>query len=176
MNFIEIATNRQSCRSYDPERQVEPEKLDAILECARLAPSACNSQPYHLTVLAGNAAKEGAKTVQGMGMNKFASDVPIFIVLSESPYNASAAMGAKIKKNDFRSIDIGILAAYVTAAAAAEGLGSCILGWLDDGKLRKLCGVSGEVRLVVAIGYPKADDLARSKVRKELSELVNRVE
>lgn len=74
MNFTEIAENRQSCRSYDPEKPIEQEKLDAILACARLSPSACNGQPYHITVCKGDAAKQVAKATQGMGMNKFATD------------------------------------------------------------------------------------------------------
>ena len=57
MNFTEIALARQSCRRYDPDRPVEQEKLDAILEAVRLAPSACNGQPYHLTVCRGDTAK-----------------------------------------------------------------------------------------------------------------------
>ena len=77
--------------------------------------------------------------VQGMGMNKFAGKVPAFIVISERDYNRTAAAGAKFKKNDYRSIDIGIAAAYLTAEATAQGLGSCILGWFDDAKLRELC-------------------------------------
>jgi len=50
MNFMEIAEVRQSCRSYDETRQVEQEKLDAVLRAGQLAPSACNGQPYHFTV------------------------------------------------------------------------------------------------------------------------------
>ena len=100
MNFMEIAKARQSCRSYNPNREVEKEKLDCILESARLSPSACNGQPYQITVCKGNAAKEVAKATQGMGMNKFASDAPVMLVISEKPYVASAALGAKIKKND----------------------------------------------------------------------------
>ena len=61
MNFYEIAQNRQSCRSYDANRAVEEEKLNAILEAVRLAPSACNGQPYHLTVCQGEVAKAVAK-------------------------------------------------------------------------------------------------------------------
>ena len=57
MDFLEIARARQSCRSYDTERPVEQKKLDAVLEAARLAPSACNAQPYHFTVCRGQAAK-----------------------------------------------------------------------------------------------------------------------
>ena len=113
--------------------------------------------------------------MQGMGMNKFASDAKVLLVISEKPYVASAALGAKVKKNDYRSIDIGILSAYITAEAAAQGLGSCILGWLDDAKIRKICGLEGAVRLVITLGYPKEGDSLREKKRKPLSELVTEI-
>lgn len=170
MDFLKIANARQSCRSYEAGREVEQEKLDAVLEAVRLAPSACNGQPYHLTVCRGETARQAAAATQGMGMNKFASQAPVLIVISEMPYVKSAALGAKVKGNDYRSIDIGIAAAYLTAEAAAQGLGTCILGWFDDEKLRKLCGLEYPVRLVVTLGYPQ--DAQRAKKRKALSELV----
>ena len=172
MNFTEIANNRQSCRNYDAERAVEQEKLDAILESARLSPSACNGQPYLMTVCRGESAKAVAKAVQGMGMNKFADNAPVLIVISEKPYVASAALGAKVKGNDYRSIDIGILAAYITAEAAAQGLGSCILGWFDDAKLREICSLDAPARLVITLGYPKEGDKLREKKRKNMAEIV----
>ena len=175
MNFYEIAQNRQSCRSYDPTRSVEEEKLAAILESARLSPSACNGQPYHFTVCRGENAKAVAKATMGMGMNKFAADAPVMLVISEKPYVKSAAVGAKLKNNDYRSMDIGIAAAYITAEAAAQGLGTCILGWFDDDTLRKICGLDGTVRLVITIGYAKEDDKLRSKKRKDLEELVTQM-
>ena len=95
MNFSEIANTRQSCRSYDPTRPVEEEKLDAVLQSARLSPSACNGQPYHLTVCKGEKAKEVAKEVMGMGMNKFAADAPIMIVISEEQYTLVVLVGLK---------------------------------------------------------------------------------
>ncbi len=176
MNFIEIAENRQSCRRYDSGRMVEKEKLDRILEAARLSPSACNGQPYQITVCKGETAKKVAKATQGMGMNKFATDAPVLIVLSEMPYVASAALGAKVKKNDYRSIDIGIVAAYLTAEATAQGLGTCILGWLEDGKIREICGLDGAVRLVITLGYASREDKLRTKKRKDLTELVKIIE
>ena len=175
MNFYEIAQNRQSCRSYDDARLVEEEKLTAILESARLSPSACNGQPYHFTVCRGENAKAVAKATMGMGMNKFAADAPILLIISEKPYVKSAAVGAKLKKNDYRSIDIGIAAAYITAEAAAQGLGTCILGWFDDDAIRKICNLDGAVRLVITIGYPKAGDQLRPKKRKDLEELVTQL-
>ena len=175
MNFYEIAQNRQSCRSYDATRPVEEEKLNAILESVRLAPSACNGQPYHLTVCQGETAREVAKATMGMGMNKFAADAPVLVVISEKPYCKTAALGAKVKGNDYRSIDIGIAAAYLTAEATALGLGTCILGWLDDDKIRKICSLSHSVRLVITLGYAKEDDKLRQKKRKDMDELVTRM-
>ena len=173
MDFLEIAAQRQSCRSYDPSRPVEEEKLSAVLEAARLAPSACNGQPYMLTVCRGQTAQEVAKATMGMGMNKFASQASVQIVISEMPYVKSAALGAKVKGNDYRSIDIGIVAAYLTAEATAQGLSTCILGWLDDTKIRKLCGLEYPVRLVICLGYAKEDDKLRPKKRKDIDALIS---
>ena len=172
MDFNELILTRQSCRGYDEARPVEEEKLKAILESVRLAPSACNGQPYHLTVCMGEKAKEVAKATQGMGMNKFASQAPVLIVISEKNYVKTAALGAKLKGNDYRSIDIGIAAAYLTAAATENGLSTCILGWLDDDRIRKICNLGHPVRLVVTLGYPKNDTI-RDKQRKPVEELVS---
>ena len=176
MNFTEIAENRQSCRKYDNTKPIEQEKLDRILATARLAPSACNGQPYHITVCKGELAKKVAKATQGMGLNKFASEAPILLVISEKPYVATAALGSKVKKNDYRSMDIGILAAYITAEAAAQGLGSCMLGWFDEKAVREICGADGTVRFVITIGYAKEGDPLRKKKRKAYEDLFRVVE
>ena len=174
MDFLEIANTRQSCRSYDEARPVEEEKLNAILEAVRLAPSACNGQPYHLTVCRGNAAKEVALLTRGMGgMNKFAVQAPVLIVISEKPYVKSAALGAKVKNNDYRSMDIGIAVAHLAAEATAQGLSTCILGWFDDEKVRGICGLCEPVRLIVTLGYAAEGDALRPKKRKALTELVS---
>ena len=173
MNFTEIAENRQSCRAYDKERTVEEEKLLRVLESARLSPSACNGQPYHITVCRGAAAACVAEAVQEMGLNKFAADAPVMLVISERPYVAKAALGARLKKNDYRSLDIGILSAYITAEAEAQGLSTCILGWLDGKKIARLIGQKGCVRLVITLGYAKEGDPLRQKKRLPLSELVS---
>lgn len=174
MNFLEIAQTRQSCRAYDETRTVEAEKVTAMLEAARLAPSACNGQPYHFTVCRGDAAKEVAKATMGLGMNKFAVQAPVLIVVSEKPYVKSAAMGARVKGNDYRSMDIGIAVAYLTAEATSQGLSTCILGWLDDEKIRKICGLDQPVRLVITVGYAK-DETVRPKKRRDLTELVTEI-
>ena len=173
MDFMEIANARQSCRSYDETRAVEPEKLQAVLEAARLAPSACNGQPYILTVCTGGKAKEVALLTRGMGgMNKFAVQAPVCIVVSEGAYVRTAALGAKVKGNDYRSIDIGIMTAYLTAEATAQGLSTCLLGWLDDEKIRQVVGTNSATRLVITLGYAAEGEKLRQKKRKKLGEFV----
>ena len=176
MSFIKIAEERQSCRSYNPEREVEEDKLMRVLSVARLAPSACNGQPYRITVCRGEVAKEVERATQGMGMNKFSTSAPVALVISEEPYVASAAIGAKVKGNDYRSIDIGIVTAYITAEATEVGLSSCILGWLDDSKIRKICSLDGAVRLVITLGYASDGEVLREKKRKDFDELVSILE
>lgn len=174
MTFTDLCKMRESCRTYDKEREIEEAVLDQILECARLSPSACNGQPYHITVCRGELAEKVAKATQGMGMNKFASDAPVLLVISEEKYVKTAALGAKVKGIDYRSIDIGILSSHITLAAAELGVGSCILGWLDSDKIVDELSLSGRVHLVITLGYPKESIRPRTKKRKELSELVTK--
>lgn len=171
MDFLEIANIRQSCRAFDRARPVEEDALRACLEAARLAPSACNAQPYRIFVARGPAAERVGEATRSMGMNKFTKDAPVFLVFTEDSYNATAAVGAKVKRQDYRSVDIGIAVAYLTAQAASLGLGSCILGWFEEDKLQKILGISNRVRLIVALGYPREGDPLREKKRKSLDDL-----
>ena len=172
MNFTELAYTRQSCRKYNPDKAVEDKKISAILEAANLSPSACNSQPYRITVAKGEKAKEVAKATTGMGMNSFTADAPVMLVISEGAYSKTAAMGAKLKGNDYRSIDIGILSAFITLKATEEGLGTCILGWFDDKKIRSICGLDSPARLVISLGYAEDNYPVRNKKRKNIADYV----
>lgn len=173
MNFFENANMRQSCRAYNKEKPVEKEKLQSVLEAFRLSPSACNAQPYHLTVVSGDKKEAVAKACMGMGMNRFAADAPVLLVLSEDNYNKTAAIGAKVKGNDYRSIDIGIACATIAYAATEAGLSTCILGWFDDDKLRALLSLDKPVRLVITLGYAADGDKLREKKRKDMDTLVS---
>ena len=173
MNFFEIAQNRQSCRNFDKDKQVEHEKIEAVLNAAILSPSACNGQSYHFTVCKGETARFVAKATTEMGMNKFTKDAPVMIVITEEAYNRTAALGAKAKGLDYRSMDIGIAAAYLTAQAEEEGLASCMLGWFNDKKIREIIKLDKPVRLVIALGYAAKDDKLRTKKRKSYDELVS---
>ena len=174
MDFLEIANTRQACRSYDPTREIEREKLDKLLEAARLAPSACNSQPYLITVCTGEKKELVAETTRGVGMNGFTKDVPVLLVISEKP-EKKGVLGTLVPVDSYMALDMGIAAAYITAEATTQGLSSCIIGWFDDEKIRAVCGTEGRTRLIIALGYAKEGDPVRQKVRKSIDELVREV-
>ncbi len=169
MDFFELIASRESCRDY-ADRPVEKEKLLKCLEAARIAPSACNSQPWSYTLVTRpELLPPVAKALQDMGMNKFADKAPAFFVVTEEKANLSATVGARLKSQEYASVDIGISVSYLTLAATAQGLSTCIIGWFDENKLKELLDIPGakRIRLVVAIGYAAGDKL-RTKKRKEL--------
>lgn len=173
-DFLKLVAARQSDRAYDHSRPVEPEKLERILEAARLAPSACNAQPWKFVVVTEPelAARVG-KATAGLGMNKFAKDAPVHILVVEESMNITSYLGAKIKDKYFPLIDIGIATAHIALAAEAEGLGSCILGWLDEKAIKQLVGIPASKRLLldITIGYPAKPK--RKKSRKPLEKVVS---
>jgi len=169
-DFLELVASRQSDRAYDKNRMVEQEKLDRILEAARLSPSACNAQPWRFIVVTNEelSVKVG-KATAGLGMNKFAKDAPVHILIVEESANITSLLGSKIKDKHFPLIDIGIAAAHITLAAEAEGLGSCILGWFDEKELKHILGIPSSKRLLldIAIGYPVKGKRPKSRKSKE---------
>ncbi len=171
MDFLTLSKNRYSCRKYDSTREIEKEKLDYILSCASTAPSACNGQQYHINVCTGKCAEDIAPMLVGSHVNKFAKEAPVLLVISEMPYVRSAAIFAERTKNDYRSMDIGILAAYITSAATDVGLGNCILGYFDEQAVRARIGVDGKIRLVITLGYSLVEEIPEKK-RLPLDELV----
>ena len=173
-DFLQLVLSRQSDRAYDKERSVEAEKLERILEAGRLAPSACNAQPWKFVVITDRelALKVG-KAAAGLGMNKFAKDAPVHILVVEESMNVTSFLGAKIKDKYFPLIDIGIATAHITLAAESEGLGSCILGWFDEKKIKQLTGIPSSKRLLldIIIGYPLKEK--RKKIRKAREKVVS---
>ena len=173
-SFLELAAARQSDRVYEPGRMIEREVLGRILEAGRLAPSACNGQPWHFTVVTEPAllVKVG-KATSSLGMNKFVKDASALVLITLEPTNITSKLGCGIKEKDFPMMDLGIASAYITLAAEDEGVGSCILGWFDEKKIKELVGIPQKKRLmlIISLGYnakPK-----RRKIRKEFDKVVS---
>lgn len=169
-NFLSLVKARQSDRAYDVERQVETDKLERILEAARLAPSACNAQPWKFVVITDpQLAVKVGKATAGLGMNKFAKNAPVHILIVEESANITSILGGKVKDKHFPLIDIGIAAAHISLAAEDEGLGSCILGWFDEKELKRLTGIPANKRILldITIGYPTKEKRKKSRKEKE---------
>lgn len=176
MDFLELVSSRQSDRAFDPNRKVEKEKIERIVEAVRLAPSACNAQPWHLIVVDNPELKNkvaDATSTRTLGINHFTKQAPIHIVLVEEKVNLASGIGGWVKQKDYAQMDLGIAAAHIALAAQAEGLGSCIIGWFDEPKMRELLSIpeSKRVWLDIVIGYSVQP--ARTKKRKSKEEMVS---
>ena len=175
MDFTTLVSARQSDRGY-LDQPVEKDKLLRILECARLAPSACNAQPWHIIVVDDPSLKNqvaDATSEKILGMNHFTKQAPIHIILVEEPANFTSSIGSWIKRKHYPLIDLGIIAEHICLAATSEGLGSCMIGWFDEARIKKICGVpnSKRVQLIITLGYPAVK--TRTKTRKSLDSIVS---
>lgn len=167
MNFSELVKIRQSDRKYK-EQEVEKEKILQCLESARLSPSANNSQPWKFVVIDEPAKKEQvAELTIGLGMNKFTRQCPVVVAVVLEKQNFMSTIGSMIKKKDYCLFDIGIAVNQFCLQAADLGLGTCIMGWFDERKIKKILGVRNRrIPLLISLGYPDAP--TREKVRKPL--------
>jgi len=166
--MLELILRRQSDRKYS-DKPVEQEKLDRILEAGRMAPSACNAQPWKFIVVTDPALLSSmAEAASGklLGMNGFVSQAPVIIVIVRENPNFSSKVGATIKRKDYSHIDIGIATENICLQAMAEDLGSCILGWFDEKQVRSILEIpsSKRVELIITIGYSLSE--YRTKKRK----------
>ncbi|AWI05232.1 nitroreductase family protein [Clostridium drakei] len=171
-NYFDLINKRESCRNYE-DKPVEKEKLIACIEACRIAPSACNGQPWKFIVVNNKELSfKVAKCLQNLVMNKFTDKCPAFIIILEEKSDIKARIGGTIKNQDYSSIDIGIATAHLCLAATELGLSTCIMGWFNEKELKTLLSIpkSKRVRLVVSIGY-SADKKLRNKIRKSIDEI-----
>lgn len=171
-NFMDLMTRRQSCRNFNGER-VEREKLEQLVEAFRLSPSACNAQPWKLIMATGETAKTVRECVQEAGRNKFTDNCPAFAVIIEEHAVLKPAIAEKFHSQAFAQMDIGIATAHYCLAATDMGLSTCILGWMNEEKLKNALGIASEkrVRLVLATGYAADEEIIREKNRKPIAEI-----
>lgn len=173
--MLSLMKSRQSERKY-LDRPVERDKVERITEAGRLSPSACNGQPWHLIVVDEPVVREKvamATESELLRMNAFVRQAPVLIVVVREKSNFTSRAGDLIKQKDYSVIDIGIAAASIIYQAAAEGLGTCILGWFDEKKIKKALGIpaSKKVELVISVGY--TDNRLRDKSRKPPGEIIS---
>jgi Nitroreductase len=172
---LDLINCRQSDRKYS-DKPVEKEKLERIIEAGRMAPSACNAQPWKFIVVTDPELVlkiADAASAKLIGMNSFVAQAPAILVIVREKPNMSSKVGATIKNKDYSLIDIGIATENICLQAKAEQLGSCIIGWFDERQIKKLLKIpkSKRVELIITLGYSLSEQ--REKRRKPASETVS---
>lgn len=170
MEFSELVRRRQSDRKYE-QRPVDRELVMKCIEAARLAPSACNSQPWKFVAVDDpELVKKMGEYAAGLGMNKFARECPVIVAVVLEKMNLTAGIGSVIKDKEYSLLDVGIAVEHFCLQATELGLGTCIMGWFDEKKVKTLLGIgSRRVPLLISLGYP--DGPTRKKSRKELDKM-----
>lgn len=171
MEFSELVKKRQSDRKYK-NTPVEREKLQQCIETARLAPSADNAQPWRFVIVDDPELKNRvADCATTMGINKFVHQAPVVVAVVLEKMNLAASFGSVIKDKEYSLLDVGIAVNQFCLQAADIGMGTCIIGWFDEKKVKKLLLIDPKRRvpLLISLGYP--DSPTRKKIRKPLDKM-----
>lgn len=173
--FLSLVKQRQSTRGYK-RRAVARDVIERCLEAARLAPSACNAQPWTFVVVDEADLKNQLADLTAnrmLPLNHWTKQAPVHLALVVEKANLTSRIGTAIRKKDFAWMDAAIAAEHFCLQAADEGLGTCMLGWFNEDKVKALLHIPSHKRvsLLITLGYP-SDDTVRPKVRKSLAEMV----
>lgn len=175
MDFLELASRRRSVRAYR-DTPVPMADIKSCLEAARLAPSACNSQPWHFVVVTDPDRRHRLgelSRLPGTSLNRFVAEAPAVIAVVATRPKITSQIGGFLKGKQYYLLDIGIATEHLCLEATERGLGTCMVGWFDGKETKKLLRLprSRHVALLVTLGYPA--DEARTKNRKRLEEIVS---
>jgi nitroreductase len=170
MRFDELMLARRSVRKYQA-KAVEAEKLRALIEAVRLAPSASNTQPWKLILVDDAQIKDQvarATFSKTFSFNQFTAEAPVIAVLTVEKHSVLTQVVGWLKKRPFYLMDIGIAAAQFCLQATDLGLGTCMLGWFDEAEIKKILKIPRAIRvaLVITVGYEAENRKPRPKVRK----------
>ncbi len=174
MNYMELVKTRRSVRKYS-DKLVEREKIEICLEAARLAPSACNSQPWYFIVVDDPEVKKKV-AIETFGkifsFNHFTMQAPVLIVVLTEKSKAVARIGGKIKGKIYNQYDVGIACEHFCLQAAELGLGTCMMGWFNEKAIKKLLQLPDkkQIDLILTLGYPSEEKII-NKIRKSMDEI-----
>lgn len=167
--FIELVKYRTSCRSYEP-KPVPKEHLELMLGAARLAPSACNKQPWRFAVVQDEALRMrliNESFLTGIPM-KWAENAGAIIALGMEKSAVTHKIAPKISGVDYPLLDLGIAGEHLVLQAEELGLGTCWIGWIKPKVVRKIIGWPRSIEPVslITVGWPV---LADRKTRPRLT-------
>jgi nitroreductase len=171
--LIDLIKKRQSTRKY-LTTPVTREDIEKCIEAARLAPSACNSQPWHFIVVDDPELKMklAERIFSGpYAMNAFAKEAPVLIVVMTEKTSAMAQIGGSLRGTSYPLIDIGIAVEHLVLQAAELDLATCWIGWFNEKEAKKILGIPSDKKVdcVIPLGY--AAEPERDKNRKTIDQI-----
>ena len=188
MDFLDLVQKRRSVRRYS-DRPVAKEDVLKCLEAARLAPSGCNSQPWHFIVIDEPELRErvAGRIFSGLyDMNKFAQKAPVLVAVVSEKESFLASFGGQVRDTRYCLVDVGIACEHLVLQAQELGIGSCWIGWFDEKALKEELKISKnkKIDIVISLGYPAQisgearpvsgrpeEDKTVPKARKALTEI-----
>lgn len=176
MNLDELIKTRRSIRKFK-DTPVKRQDIEACIEAARLAPSACNSQPWQFIVFDDKEAKDKFADSVFTGVYsscRHLANSPVLIAISaKAGGNISTMLGQIISGTRYYLVDQGIALEHLVLKAWDIGLGTCIIGWFDPKKAKKALNLpfDKKVEILIALGYP--DETPAPRPRKELQKLIS---
>lgn len=171
MEFLDLVKTRKSVRSYLP-KAVEQLKLDYVTECARLAPSACNRQPWTFIIVETDESKR--KLFECYPKPWFSEDpAPVFIIACG---NTDESWKRSYDGRDHLEIDLAIAFEHICLAAAEQGLGTCWICHFDPAKLSETFALPENIVpvAITPLGYPSGKNLNPTP-RKEMDVIIEKI-
>jgi len=155
MNVHEAIKNRRSIRKYD-SRQIDAPTLDKLREALRLAPSACNFQPWRFILVQNELLR--SDLAKACCNQNWMAQAPLIVVGCGLPQNAYKTMASHYNSIE---VDLAIALDHLSLAATAEALGTCWIGAFDETAVKKLLTIPDDHRVIaiMTVGHPKSPDL-----------------
>lgn len=174
MEFFELVRMRESVRKYSP-RPIPPEVITKCLEAAKLAPSACNSQPWFFIVVDDKKAKDelADRAFSGIySINSFAKEAQVLVVVITEKNKYAVRMGGYLRSTQYSLIDVGIACEHFVLQATELGVGTCWLGWFNEKAAKKFLKIPREAKvdIIISMGYPMEEN-PKEKIRKSLDKI-----
>ena len=165
--LLDLMRRRASCRKY-LEKSVEEDKIINCLEAARLAPSACNKQPWRFKIIDDSATlKEICRDALLPGIPMpWLQKAPVIVVLCAETNIVTHTLAPMLSKVKYHLVDVGIAGEHFVLAAEAQGLGTCWIGWFKEKKVRKIAGIPRNLQILslISLGYPEEPQDQPSKM------------
>jgi len=174
MKFDQILRRRRSTRSFD-SRPVTEKDVISMVEAARLAPSACNSQTWRFVTVTRREIirKICHEAMRPVIPNRWLEQAPLVFVGCSQLDVIANRIGSGVTGIEYYQIDLGIAMEHMVLKATELGLGTCWIGWFDESTLKKILEIPNKIKVsaLLAVGYPK-DESPKKRKRKPLEKIV----